>query len=285
MSQHVQVSSASRLLDCLRAELPTWKRKTLEQRVRSGCVRVNGAVVVRPETPVAAGDAIELADAPFAEAPGRRLTRPPFPILFDDAELIAIDKPADLLAVGADDGREPSALSKLREHLGTALWPVHRLDRETSGVLIFAKSRAAQQAVQADWELAHKTYVAIVDGLPTPEADVIDAPLWEDAQLFVHAGRHPDAKPARTRYRVVERGRSRALLEVELETGRKHQIRVHLSSRGWPVAGDERYALPGARRDERLGLHAWKLALPRPHGVGELVLEALPPRAFNALLR
>ncbi|MBM3976417.1 MAG: RluA family pseudouridine synthase [Planctomycetes bacterium] len=270
-------AAPARLLECLRALLPAWKRKTLEQRVRSGCVRVNGTVVLRPEAPVAPGDAIELADAPFeVERP-----RAPFPILHDDAELVAIDKPAELLAVGTDEGGERNTLALLRAHLGAPLWPVHRLDRETSGVLLFAKSRAAQQAVQADWEHARKFYLAIVEGRIEPVNGTIDAPLWEDARLFVHAGAHPDAKPARTRYRTLERGRTRTLLEVELDTGRKHQIRVHLASRGCPVVGDERYGTPA----ERLGLHAWKLALRRPSERSELVLEAPPPRAFSALLR
>jgi 23S rRNA pseudouridine1911/1915/1917 synthase len=277
-------AAPARLLECLRALLPTWKRKTLEQRVRAGCVRVNGAVVVRPETPVAPGDAIELADAPFAvERP-----RAPFPVLHDDAELVAIDKPADLLAVGTDESGERNALALLRAHLGAPLWPVHRLDRETSGVLLFAKSKTAQQAVQSDWERARKLYLAIVEGCIQPASGSIDAPLWEDARLFVHAGAHPDARPARTRYRTLRAAGGRTLLEVELDTGRRHQIRAHLASRGCPVVGDPRYGViersRGAPKAARMGLHARCLVVAHPLTGTELVLEARAPRAFDALL-
>lgn len=299
MPEQLTAIAAARLLECLRKQMPTWKRKTLEQRVRSGCVRVNGAVIVRPETPIAAGAAIELADRPFPTplpkhaAPGSAPSSParprlPFAILHDDAALVAIDKPADLLAVGTDTGGERNALALLRAHVDAPLWPVHRIDRETSGVLLFARSLDARDRVQRDWSRARKTYLAIVEGRIEPASGVIDAPLWEDAQLFVHVGAHPEAKAARTEYRTVRVARERTLLEVELDTGRRHQIRAHLASRGCPIVGDPRYGVVersrGAPKAARMGLHARRLVVAHPLTGEELALEARAPRAFDALL-
>jgi 23S rRNA pseudouridine1911/1915/1917 synthase len=269
------VPESMRLLAFLRAELPEWKRSTLEQRIRAGAVTVNGRRWTRNDF-VAAGDEVIVVGVETA----RVAKGPPagIKILFEDDALVAIDKPAGLLAVSNDDEKERTALALLREHLSTAraavrLWPVHRIDRETSGVLLFAKSDEARERVQAEWSSCRKLYLALVEGRPSPPNGVIDQPLWEDQSLFVRVGAHPDAKPARTRYTTrEERGRN-TLLEVELDTGRRHQIRAHLSSIGHPIVGDPRYGTKAAR----MALHAWRLVVPHPFEPRELELEA-PPR-------
>jgi 23S rRNA pseudouridine1911/1915/1917 synthase len=293
MATQICAQAAARLLDCLRTELPTWKRKTLEQRIRGGCVRVNGATVVRPETSVASGDRIEVGDTPSDTVASAAL-RLPFPLLHDDAHIVAIDKPAGLLSVATETGGERTALSLLRAGLAlpsrgrsateVPLWPVHRIDRETSGVLLFAKTQQARETLQRGWSSARKLYLAVIDGRIEPPSGLIDAPLWEDTLLFVHAGAHPSAKPARTRYATLRTQGTRALLEIELETGRRHQIRAHLASRGCTIVGDTRYGPPDARAP-RMGLHALRLVVSHPDDGRELVLEAPPPRAFDDLLR
>src|SRR5262245_62026485 len=146
MSAPLQVTTQARLLDFLRRALPGWKRKTLEQRLRAGCVAVNGAVVQRPHHELRAGDAVALRDAPPAPEPRAA----GLAILHAEADLIAIDKPAGLLSVPPDGRRGRNALALLRASLSTPgqparLWPVHRLDRETSGVLLFARTSAARE--------------------------------------------------------------------------------------------------------------------------------------------
>jgi 23S rRNA pseudouridine1911/1915/1917 synthase len=204
-------------------------------------------------------------------------------LLHVDDDLVAIDKPTGLLSVSTDDERDRTALAMLRAQLPPAKdgpWPAHRIDRETSGVLLFARSRAMRDAVQAAWGDVEKDYAAVVDGHPEPADGVIDRPLWEDGNLRVRVGDHPDARPARTRYRTVERGPARALLEVGLDTGRKHQIRAHLAWLGHPIVGDDRYGTKGPR----LCLHAQRLALRHPRDGRPLVLEAAVPREFAAVL-
>jgi 23S rRNA pseudouridine1911/1915/1917 synthase len=279
MAERLHVAESGRLLAFLRQALPGWKRKTLEQRIAAGSVRVNGNVP-RSNAPVTPGDEVTVGD----EVPDGSPTLP-FPVLFQDPELVAIDKPAGLLAVSSAREHEHTALALVRAALSqprrpAKLWPVHRLDRETSGVLLFARTQVAREAVQARWDEVAKKYVAIVEGRPEPSEGVIDIPLFEGDGLRVHAGKLAGAKEARTRYRVLENRGERSRLEVWLETGRKHQIRVHLAARGWPVVGDERYGT----KDERLGLHAERLVVPHPRDGRTLVIEAEVPREVVRLL-
>lgn len=283
MADRFVADAAGPLFARLAAQLPDWGRNTLRSRLQLGCITVNGEVVRRHDHALVAGDVVAiLAKADARAAPARGA----LPILFADDDLVAIDKPVGLLSVSSDDERQRTAMVLLGEQLapgrGVALWPAHRLDRETSGVLLFARSREARDAVQARWGDAEKVYVAIVEGRPEPADGVIEAPLWEDKNLRVRVGDHPEARLARTRYRTVARSRSgaRAQLEVALDTGRKHQIRAHLAWRGHPVVGDDRYGTPAAR----LCLHALRLALPHPRTGAPLVLEAPLPPALPAAL-
>jgi 23S rRNA pseudouridine1911/1915/1917 synthase len=196
-----------------------------------------------------------------------------------DDDLVAIGKPAGLLSVSSEAEKERTALALVREALSTPqrraqLWPVHRIDRETSGVLLFARTQDARETVQRAWDEVRKTYLALVEGAPQPPEGEIDQPLWEDRALFVHVGRRAEAKEARTRYRTVGREGGRTLLEVELDTGRRHQIRAHLAWLGHPIVGDPRYGTPA----QRMGLHALRLVLPHPRTGELLTLEAPPPK-------
>jgi 23S rRNA pseudouridine1911/1915/1917 synthase len=273
---------AGGLFELLGEHFSGWGRNTLRERLRSGCVTVNGVLVVRHDAPVAAGDHIEVHEHAVAQV---RPRGPSLPTLHLDDDLCAIDKPAGLLSVASDSERERTALRIVQEMLGelgtrAPLWPAHRIDRETSGVLLFARSREVCDRVQAAWADAEKVYAAIVEGVPEPPDGVVEQPLWEDKNLRVRVGNHPDAKPARTRYRTVATGRGRSRLDVELDTGRKHQIRAHLAWLGCPIVGDDRYG----ERGERLCLHAMSLTLPHPRDGRVLRLEAPVPKAFERAL-
>ena len=281
MSERLVAEEAQTLFEFLARRLEGWKRNTLRERLREGRVSVNGATVKRGNHVLGVGDEVEVAGRePAATRVPAKLV-----ILYEDERLIAIDKPAGLLSVSTDRGGDRTALTLVRAALSTPgrpahLWPVHRLDRETSGVLLLARTRAACDALRERWSEARKTYLAIVEGAPEPPQGTIEQPLWEDAALNVRVGPGPEAKDARTRYRTLKVAGPRTLLEVELDTGRRHQIRAHLAWLGHPVAGDERHGTRGPR----LGLHALRLEVPRPGGEEPLVLEAPAPRAFLALL-
>jgi 23S rRNA pseudouridine1911/1915/1917 synthase len=275
-----EVAEPVRLIEFLRRQLPGWKRSTLEQRLRAGAVSVNGQAVMRNDL-LAEGDRVALDS--LGDAIARRPPPAGITVLYEDSDLVAIDKAPGMLAVAAASDREASALALLRDYLSrngntVNLWPAHRIDRETSGVLLFTKSREAQRAVQAAWEAARKTYIALVEGTPRPAQGMIDQPLMEDHALFVRVSDDPRAREARTHYRTLEARGDRALLEVELETGRRHQIRAHFAWLGHPILGDPRYGSSAAR----MGLHALRLVLPHPHEGRTVTLQAPLPKWFAA---
>jgi 23S rRNA pseudouridine1911/1915/1917 synthase len=194
-----------------------------------------------------------------------RPREPNIPILFDDGAIVAIDKPSGLLTVATDAEKDDTAFVRLTAHLKARPFVVHRLDRGTSGLLLFARSAAVRDVLQAGWDAVEKTYLAIVQGSPPAQRGTVENHLTEGANLRVKASATPgpDARRAVSHYRVLARRGDCSLVEVTIETGRKHQIRVHLAGLGCPVVGDADY---GATADpaRRLGLHATRLVFPHP---------------------
>ncbi len=283
MSDRLTVKVNTTLIPFLITELQGWSRTTIKQRLKNGCVSVNGEQVTRHDHELLAGDQV-LVEASARGAPG---ARPQLDILYKDRDLIAINKPAGLLSVGSGKDKEPHALGILRDQLSrrnkpVKLWPVHRIDRDTSGVLLFATSRAMREAVMKVWKAAEKTYLAIVEGCPEPAQGTIDQPLRLDPEIYqMHVGPHPDARRAVTHFTTDRYAGQRTLLQVALETGRQHQIRAHLAWLGHPVVGDQRYGTAG----ERMGLHALRLSITKPGTNKRLVFETPAPADFLALLR
>ena len=283
MSDRLTVKANATLFPFLTIQLQGWSRNTIKQRLKSGCVRVNGEQVTRHDHDLLAGDQVVVE----ASARGASSVRPQLGILYKDRDLIAINKPAGLLSVGSPKNKEPHALGILRDQLSRRnksirLWPVHRIDRDTSGVLLFATSREMREAVMKGWKTAEKTYLAIVEGCPKPAAGTIDQPLRLDPVIYqMHVGPHPDAKHALTHFTTERSVGQRTLLRVELETGRQHQIRAHLAWLGHSVVGDQRYGTAGTR----MGLHALRLSITKPGTNKPLVFETPAPADFLALLR
>jgi 23S rRNA-/tRNA-specific pseudouridylate synthase len=183
MTDRLTVKSNTTLIPFLIAQLQGWSRSTIKQRLKNGCVNVNGEQVTRHDHDLRAGDLV------FVEAPTRGVSsaRPQLGLLYEDRDLIAINKPAGLLSVGSGKDKEPHALGILRDQLSRRnksikLWPVHRIDRDTSGVLLFATSREMREAVMKGWDAAEKAYFAIVEGCPRPAGGTIDQPLRLDTE-------------------------------------------------------------------------------------------------------
>lgn len=214
-----------------------------------------------------------------------------FQILHEDQDLLVICKDPGLLTVSYKDDRNATAERMLTSYLrkGTSrswirAYTVHRLDRETSGLLIFAKSKAVQQKLQENWNAVEKHYTAVVHGIIDEKSGKFASYLVENDSQFVHST--PDAAKgewAETLYRVVKETPRFSLLDIKLLTGRKNQIRVHLAEAGHPIAGDAKY---GQKRDRvaRMALHARTISFPHPHNGRLMVLEAPVPGTILGLV-
>ncbi|MFT7517202.1 MAG: 23S rRNA pseudouridine1911/1915/1917 synthase [Myxococcota bacterium] len=285
MTDKFRVQRPSSLIAFLNRRLKGWSKNNIKERLQTGCVVVNGSATTQHDLLVHIDDEIEVLPKGAARLVSRGAAQ--LEILFIDDDIVAINKPAGLLSVASAGEHQKHALEVLRQQLSTKrnkvkLWPAHRLDRDTSGVLLFATSRQARERITAAWPTARKTYLAIVEGVPEKKADTIDQPLRSDEEGFrTHVGEHPDAKPAVTHYVVQKSVGKRSLLEINIETGRQHQIRAHMKWAGNPIVGDKRYG----RGDRRLGLHAVRLEISHPTTGQKLKFEAPTPSAFSDLLR
>jgi 23S rRNA pseudouridine1911/1915/1917 synthase len=263
------------LLAWLYDVLGPMKRGKVKQLLQHGRVLVNGTATTRFDHQLQPGDRVEVA----AESGVR--TAAGLSVVFEDEYLVAIDKPPGLLTVATEAEKEDTAFVHLREQLTGRGRPfvVHRLDRDTSGLLLFAKSPEVRDRLQGMWEVVQKTYLAVTDSTPRSREGVIENYLAEGDDLRVRVVHDPArGKRAVSRYRTLSiRGRF-ALVEVGLLTGRKHQIRVHLAGLGCPVVGDPVYG-PASDPAGRLGLHAWRLGFVHPVSRAFIALEApYPPR-------
>ena len=223
---------------------------------------------------------------PTGRFPARGLT-----ILYEDRDLLVVDKPSGLLTIGTEREKERTAYFALTEYVrkGAArsrnrIFIVHRLDRETSGVLVFAKTIEAKVSLQSRWDETKKRYLAVVHGKCDKRAETITTYLAENSAHGVYSTTDTKkGKLSHTAYTVLKETKDLALLEVELLTGRKHQIRVHLADRGHPVVGDKRYGRAD-RAHGRLALHARSLAFRHPVSGKELTFGAKAPAYFRELV-
>lgn len=277
-----------RLDERLRGLFPGTSGRTLKHWLERGRVCVDGRVVRRGDVVVAPGDRVELG-APRASFP------PLLALVFEDDEILVVDKPAGLLTIATERERERTAYRLLAEYVGAhggsagaarrgapRLFIVHRLDRETSGLLVFAKSPAAKRRLQSQFEArsVERRYVAVVEGLVRDPAGTLRTRLRESRALKVHRTRdRSEGREAITEYRVIRSGVATTLLELSLVTGRRGQIRAQLAELGHPILGDR---VSGSRHDpvRRLCLHATRLGFAHPRG-HRVVFESPMPSAFG----
>jgi len=264
--------------------------------IRSGEVRVNKGRA-SADTRIETGDVVRLPPVRISDKVAEKAARPApgreFPLLLEDDALMAIDKPAGV-AVHGGSGVSFGVIEQLRQArpLAKLLELVHRLDRETSGILLVAKKRSALKHVQDQFREREtgKTYLALVQGQWPEKLKVIDSALHKfllpdgERRVRVTSNEDPDGMRSITLVKVAERWDACTLLEVTIKTGRTHQIRVHLASQGHPIAGDDKYgdfewnkALQ-KQGLKRMFLHAWRLQFTHP-ATGKRVelMSNLPP--------
>ena len=278
------VSEPQALLDALAALYPDSSKTTLRQVLQSGRVRVNGEIEKNARRDLEAGETIDIAQKSV------QIALPPgLAILHEDEDLIVVLKSHGLLTVATERERDTTTHAYLNDYLKQKgeerIHVVHRLDRETSGVLVFAKNFETREALKTQFA-AHdvdRVYVAIIEGAMDPPRGTIESYLRERKDLRMESVRsHPDAKLAITHYRTIQSKGPYSMLEITLETGRKNQIRTHLSEAGHPVVGDRMYGST-VNPIGRLGLHAKLLGFDHPTTGKHVVFTAPIPAAFKKL--
>lgn len=277
------------LLASLFSAWPEEKKKQVRTWLKFQAVTVNGRPVSQFNHPLKPGDIVAIRTDRFA-APKTSLPSG-IKIYFEDASLLVVEKPANLLSIASEAEPEKTAYFQLTEYLRQAhprskqrVWIVHRLDRETSGLMVFAKTPEAKESLQGNWDRFEKKYEAVVEGQLPKTSGILESDLDESNpfKVFIRPA-SAVTRHAVTHYRVLAKNRKLSLVELTLETGRRHQIRVQLSSIGCPIIGDEKY---GAKTDpaRRLGLHSCFLRITHPVTGQELRFTSPLPKLLSKLV-
>lgn len=274
------------LLDALAALYPDSSRTTLRQLLQSGRVRVGGEVEKDAKRVVVDGEQVDVARKEVQRALPEGLA-----ILHEDDAVLVVLKAHGLLTVATEREKSTTAQSYLnaylREKREDRVHVVHRIDRETSGVLVFAKTLDDRENLKEQFAVhsVDRLYVAVIEGLIQPLHGTIRSNLVERRDLKMQSvTTHPEAKPAVTHYRTAAREGDYSLLEVTLETGRKNQIRAHLSEAGHPIIGDRMYGST-VNPIGRMGLHAKLLGFIHPRTGKKMTFTAPVPKAFRDLFK
>lgn len=283
----VDITSENTLLPFLFETLKNESKTTVKSLLAHKQIVVNDKPTTKFDTPLKPGDKVGIYFDQTHAVPSRSMLK----IIYEDNFIIVIDKASGLLSMATERDKEKTAYHLLSDHVKkqnprNCIFILHRLDRETSGVMMFSKNQKIQEQLQKNWDQAvtERKYVAVVEGqLPQPQA-TIKSYLAENSTCLVHSTTANKGKQAITRYRVLKAGRQYSLVELELETGRKNQIRVHMQEAGCPVAGDKKY---GAKTNpiHRLALHAFKLRFIHPVTHQEMNFETPVPKRFELAVR
>jgi 23S rRNA pseudouridine1911/1915/1917 synthase len=292
------------LFDWLVERFPAAKKQNLKRMAAAGRVTVNSKPVRRLDLMLDDSDEVEVADRAAVEKVAPSGKRGPgaaeaLDILHEDADVLIVNKPAGLLTSTNPWEKRPTLLARVREHvaapdLRARVGLIHRLDRDASGLLVFSKNDPAYHALKTQFfhHDVERVYLAVVAGVPNPPAGHIRSRLVERADGTVYSTTAVGkGQVAETHYETVrankDRRRPRALLRVTLHTGRKHQIRVHLSERGWPIVGDRVYnktAGSAGPDGSTLLLAAVRLAIVHPRTGERMTFELPPPREFEVTM-
>jgi 23S rRNA pseudouridine1911/1915/1917 synthase len=264
-------------MEFLTEQYPDSPRTRIKKLLQSGVIRINNRPATLNSYPLKPGDIVEINQHELKASK----VYVPFPVLYDDESVIVIEKPAGISTSSTDGSKNVqeilSEFLKNQSKEKIRSYVVHRLDKEVSGVLLFAKSNNIMETIKDRWEETEKHYYALVEGVPEKPEDTIKSWLIEDKSQKVHSTIESEkAKYSITNYETIKTVDNYTLLDVKTDTGRKNQIRVHLSDIGCPIVGDRKY---GASVDfiRRVRLHAYSLSFPHPvTGKTITVLSAMP---------
>lgn len=284
-AKNITVSEDNELLKFLYQNIgKTNKAKAL---LKNKLIKVNDIAITQFNHILKPGDIVEINYEPVSDTKSFK----DFSIVYEDNDIIIIDKHAGLLSIASAKDNKHTAYRYLSDHVkmqdpNNLIFIVHRLDRETSGLMIFAKSEKVKDILQKNWHdiVTERVYIALIEGKPEPWAGDITSYLYESKALIVYSTQDPEkGQLATTHYKILKSKKQYTLLKVWLETGRKNQIRVHLKDLGFPIIGDKKY---GSKVDliGRLGLHAWTLKFKHPTTGENLEFKTPIPRKFTRIV-
>lgn len=284
------VEAENTLLPFLFESLPQCKKQTVKDYLKHNQVMVNGYITRQFNQPVKPGDEVKVNQSrEFQVFHHSRMK-----IYYEDDDIIVAYKGYGLLSMSSDrrsKKEEITAYSILRDYLKrkdprNKLFIVHRLDQQTSGLMMFAKNEEAKEAMQHNWNnmVLERKYVAVVEGLLDKPEGEVRSYLAENSAHEVYSTKNPEeGKLSVTRYRTLKAGKKRTLVELSLDTGRKNQIRVHMKDLGHPISGDRRYGAD-ASPIHRLALHAQTLRFVHPITRKDMNFTSDIPQAFQKLI-
>lgn len=275
------------LLDYLYKVLSNYPKKKVKSFLSHGNILVNNKTVTKYNFQLKNNDVVRII---FGKTMYQKNKPNGITIIYEDKDFIVINKPSGLLSIATAKEKERTAYHLVREHLNSKsndkLFILHRLDKDTSGVLVFVKNQKLKEQMQENWNELVKTreYLAVIEGIPERKSGTIQNYLKENKNNVVYVtNSHCNGKKAITNYTVRKSKNSLSLVALLLETGRKNQIRVHLSHLGYPIVGDKKY---GAKTNpiKRLALHASKLEFINPQTNKKMCFETPMPKEFKKLI-
>ena len=278
------------LMEFMQRMMPDAKRNQLKSWLKYNQVMINGVVTRQFDEPVNPGQWVEInLTRPFVVFSHPRMT-----MIYEDDHIIVVNKGYGLLSMGTDSAhKDETAYSILKDyvkqkHPMNKIFIVHRLDRDTSGLMMFAKSIEAKEAMQHNWNnmVLSRNYVAVVEGIVEEESGTIRSWLDETSQFEVYSTQQEGkGQLAITRYRLLDKGHGYSLLEFSLDTGRKNQIRVHAAKElKHPIVGDRKYGAQSSPIN-RLALHARSLRFAHPITKVDMNFELPVPSRFAGLVK
>jgi len=281
----IKVTEQTKLLEFLFANVKG-SRTTIKSYLRNRQVSINHIPTTQFDSPLEKGVIVTLDFA--IQKPGMR--SPMVKLIYEDDHIIVVAKREGLLTIATDKEKTLTAYNIVSDYLkqfdpDARIFIVHRLDRETSGVLVFAKSINIQHALQYNWEerVLERKYYAVVEGEMNKDEDTVETYLAETKALKVVATLSPTGKLARTYYKVIKRSKNNTLLELQLRTGRKNQIRAHMSYLGNPVVGDIKYDAK-TNPIKRVALHAASIVMLHPVTEQQMEFKCDIPASFKSLV-
>ena len=290
MSKHntsFKVDKDNELMKFLMEKMPQNSRNNIKSLLTQRRVMVDDVIVSQYNAPLKEGQIVSITKTKITKHKLEGVS-----IVYEDNDILVVEKERGILSVVTQNEREKTAYNILKNYLKEKnpkdkIFVVHRLDRDTSGVMIFAKSEKAQDILQTTWNdsVKERTYVALVEGNVKKNSDTIISYLAENKAMITYStDNEEEGKKAVSHYKVLKRNKNYSLLEVNIETGRKNQIRVHMQDLGHSVVGDKKY---GSTKNpiKRLGLHAHTIVFKHPITKEVLSFTSKIPEAFLSLFK